>query len=63
MERFKSTYQFCENDSNKFLMLLRKAIYPREYMDSWNKFNQDKLPPMNNFYSELTMENITNCSK
>ena len=29
-------------------------------MDSWNKFNQDKLPPMNNFYSELTMENITN---
>ena len=29
-------------------------------MDSWNKFNQDKLPPMNNFHSELTMENITN---
>ena len=29
-------------------------------MDSWNKFNQDKLPPMNNFYSELIMENITN---
>ena len=29
-------------------------------MDSWNKFNQDKLPPMNNFYSELTMENIAN---
>ena len=29
-------------------------------MDSWNKFNQDKLPPMNIFYIELTMENITN---
>ena len=29
-------------------------------MDSLNKFNQDKLPPMNNFYSKLTMENITN---
>ena len=41
-------------------MLLRKGIYPYEYMDSWNKFNQDKLPPMSNFYSELTMENITN---
>ena len=41
-------------------MLLKKGIYPYEYMDSWNKFNQDKLPPMNNFYSELTMENITN---
>ena len=29
-------------------------------MDPLNKFNQDKLPPMKNFYSELTMENITN---
>ena len=60
IERFKNTYQFCENDNNKFLMLLRKGIYPYEYMDSWNKFIQDKLPPMNNFYSELTTENITN---
>ena len=57
-ERFKNTYQFCKNDNNNFLMLLRKGIYPYEYMDSWNKFNQDKLPPINNFYSELTMENI-----
>ena len=29
-------------------------------MDSWNKFNQDKLPLINNFYNELTMENISN---
>ena len=41
-------------------MLLRKGIDPYEYMDCWNKFNQDKLPPMNNFYSELAMENVTN---
>ena len=41
-------------------MLLRKGTYQYEYMDSWNKFNQDKLPPINNFYSELKMENITN---
>ena len=60
IERFKNTYQFCENDNNKFLMLLRKELYPYEYMDYWNKFNQDKLPPMNNFYSELRLENITN---
>ena len=44
----------------KFLLLLRKGVYPYEYMDSWNKFNQNKLPPVNNFYSELTMKNITN---
>ena len=59
-ERIKNTYQFCDNDVNKFLMLLGKGMYPYEYMDSWNKFNQDKLPQMNNFYIELTMENITN---
>ena len=29
-------------------------------MDCWNKFNQDKLPSMNSFYSKLTMEIITN---
>ena len=39
IERFKNTYQFCENENNKFLMLLRKGIYPYECMDSWNKFN------------------------
>ena len=60
IERFKNTYQFCENDNNKFSMLLREGIYPYECMDSWNKFNQDKLRPMNKFYGELTMENITN---
>ena len=25
-------------------MLLRKGIYPYEYMDSWEKFNQTVLP-------------------
>ena len=60
IEIFTNTYQFCENGNNKFLMLFKKGIYPYEYMDSWNRFNQGKLLPMNNFYSELTMENITN---
>ena len=59
-KRFKNTYQFCGNDINKFLMLLIKGIYPYEYMDSWNKFNQDKLPLIKKFRSELTMENISN---
>ena len=60
IERFKNTYQFCKNDNNKFLMSLIKGSYPYEYIDFWNKFNQDKLPPMNNVYSESTMESITN---
>ena len=28
IERFASTYKFCNNDLNKFAMLLRKGVYP-----------------------------------
>ena len=33
-------YSFCNNDLNKFVLLLRKGVYPYEYMDSWEKFNE-----------------------
>ena len=59
MERFANTYKFCDNDLNKFLILLRKGVYPYEYMDEWNKFNQKVLPSKESFCSNLTLENIT----
>ena len=34
INRFSSTYEFCNEDINKFILLLRKCIYPYEYMDS-----------------------------
>ena len=27
------------------VMLLRKGVYPYEYMDSWERFNETSLPP------------------
>ena len=33
-ERFPNTYEFCNGDLNKFILLLRKGIYPYENMDS-----------------------------
>ena len=39
-ERFANTYKFGGNDLNKFLILLRKGVYPYEYMDERNKFNE-----------------------
>ena len=40
-------------------MLLRKGVYPCEYMDGWNKFNETSIPSKESFSSNLTMENIT----
>ena len=40
-------------------MLLRKGIYPYEHMDSWNKFNETRLPNKKDFYGSLNMEGIT----
>ena len=52
-------YQFCNGDLNKFVLLLRKGVYPYEYMDSWERFNETSLPPRKAFYSELNLEDIT----
>ena len=39
-------------------MLLRKGVYPYEYMDSWNRFNETSLPDKKDFYSRLNIESI-----
>ena len=58
IKRFASTYSVCNNDLNKFKLLLRKGVYPYEYMDNWEKFNKTSLPSKESFYSNLNMENI-----
>ena len=40
-------------------MLLRKGVYPYEYMDGWEKFNETSIRSKEPFYSNLTMENIS----
>ena len=58
IKRFASTYEFCNKDLNKFILLLRKGVYPYECMDNWERFNETSLPNKESFYSNLNMENI-----
>ena len=44
IEKFYNTYQLCNKDLNKFALLLRKGVYPYEYMDSWKGFKEESLP-------------------
>ena len=53
-------YQFCDGDVNKFVFLLRKGVYPYEYMDSWEGFDETSLPDKKAFYSELDSKEIIN---
>ena len=65
IKKFKNTYSFCNNDTssleriNKFVLLLRKGVYPYEYMDTWERFSEISLPSKEDFYSNLNMEVIS----
>ena len=47
--------KFCNGDLNKLALLLRKGVYPYEYMDSWERFT---LSTKKDFYRELTLDDI-----
>ena len=42
-----------------FFLLLRKGIYPYEYIHSWERFDENTILPKEAFYWELNLENIT----
>ena len=39
--------------------MIRKGVYPYEYMDGWEKFEETSLPPKDAFYSRLSMKGIS----
>ena len=57
-EAFKYTSKAFKNE--KFKLMKKKGVYPYDYMDSFNKFNDKKLPSKEEFYSELNDKHITN---
>ena len=59
IKTFQTWYKFYNVDLNKFFLLLRKRIYPYEYIDSRKKFNENTIPPKEAFYSELNLKDIS----
>ena len=72
IKKLKNTYRFCNNYTtgstakpsyleriNKFVLLLGEGVYPYEYMDTWERFNEKLLPSKKDFYSNLNMEDIS----
>ena len=56
-EAFKYTKQEFKNE--QFNLMKQKGIYPYDHMDSFNRFNETKLPVQQDFYSILNNEHIS----
>ena len=41
-------------------LLTEKGVYPYDYMNAFDKFNDEQLPSKEQFYSRLTEEDLTN---
>ena len=58
IKRFASTYEFCNKDLSKFILLLRKRCLSLRIMDNWERFNEMSLPSKESVYSNLNMKDI-----
>jgi hypothetical protein len=57
----KNFNNLCSNFSipdEKKKLLIRKGIYPYEYMDGLYRFEETSLPPIEKFYSNLKMDTV-----
>ena len=58
-QRFPNTYRLCNNNIDRFKLLLREGVYPYEYMDSWEKLELPVPLDKNHYYSKLNDSNIS----
>ena len=56
-ESFKYTSE--EFTGKKLSLMSRKGVYPYDYMDCFEKFDQTELPTKEQFYSILNDQHIT----
>ena len=59
INRFFNTYNLSDNNIEKFKLLLRKGVYPYEYMRSWKNFKEPVPSDTKYYYSEFNDTNIS----
>ena len=58
--RGREFFGFERYSENQYTLLIKKGIYPYEYMTDWDKFKETKLTPREAFYSKLNMSGVCN---
>ena len=54
------TYTSEEFTGKKLSLMSQKGVYPYDYMDCFEKFDQTELPTKDQFYSALNHQHVTN---
>ena len=52
-------FGFKDYSELQYELLTRKGIYPYEYVSSWDCFEEMQLPPIEAFYSKLSMSSVS----
>ena len=55
----RKLFGFEDYSELQYELLTRKGVYPYEYMSSWDKFEESQIPPIEAFYSNLSMFNVS----
>ena len=51
-------YQFCNEDTNKFVLLLIKGVYLYECIDSWKRLNETSLSDKKAFTANFVQNTL-----
>ena len=52
-DKFPRIFQLTNGNTDKFILLLKKGVYPNEYMNSWKRFEETGFPSIDKCYSNL----------
>lgn len=51
--------EFNNYNEQQLQLLMKKGVFPYEYLDSWERLDEGQLPPKEAFHSTLTDEDIS----